>query len=303
MSHNRISNKICAALLSLITAGFTGAVFSCGQIVEPVGDSEIFSESTTSSPAASTAAQSDSTSAGTATTAVTTEVTTSSAAESATQPPVPETEAVEESAEEQAGSAETEEETTHEEPVYESSVDPGSWELQLVNSSHSLPEGYSFELTTLSNGMSVDSRIYPALEQMFSDMRAQGYAPFVREGYRTHEDQEAIMSNRINSYISQGYSYENAEAQARTYVAVPGTSEHELGLAVDINSEYGYDEYNMYSWLAQNAYKYGFILRYPDGGAWITGISYEPWHYRYVGEAAEIYSSGLTLEEYLAQWG
>ena len=86
--------------------------------------------------------------------------------------------------------------------------------------------------------------------------------------------------------------------------AIPGTSEHQLGLGVDINADginsYGYEVYN---WLAQNAYGYGFIYRYPENKVTITGIANEPWHYRYVGvnAATEIYKRGICLEEYLGE--
>ena len=177
------------------------------------------------------------------------------------------------------------------------------WRLILVNASNPVPEGYSIKLTQLSNGNSVDSRIYPDLQAMFDAARAQGVYPTVREGYRTREYQESIMQNRISQYTAQGYSRETAESLARLYVAEPGTSEHELGLAVDINGASGYSDWNVYVWLADNAWKYGFILRYPDGKEDITGIEYEPWHYRYVGTeaAAEIYERQITLEEYLGE--
>ena len=180
--------------------------------------------------------------------------------------------------------------------------DPG-WELRLVNSSHPVPEGLEIPLTQLSNGVEVDSRMYPHLQEMFDDMRSQGIYPFVREGYRTPEYQRTMMQERINEYLAQGYSEEGAQAMARDYVAEPGTSEHELGLAVDINAADGTDAWTVYSWLAAHAQEYGFILRYPEGKTDITGIAYEPWHYRYVGvDAAEqIMSQGLTLEEYLGQ--
>ena len=95
----------------------------------------------------------------------------------------------------------------------------------------------------------------------------------------------------------------DAQQMALDYVAVPGTSEHELGIAADINSQDGNTDWNVYAWLKDNAHNYGFILRYPEGKEDITGIDYEPWHYRYVGEEAarEIYERQITLEEYLMQ--
>lgn len=177
-------------------------------------------------------------------------------------------------------------------------------ELTLVNADHAVPRGWNVELTTLSNGEQVASMIYPDLQEMFDDMRAQGIYPFVRAGYRSRETQQQVLEDRIASYQSEGYSKSRARELALETVAEPGTSEHELGLAVDINAE---DDRStgdeVYAWLAENAYKYGFIQRYPEDKTEITGIDYEPWHYRYVGKSAagEIYKSGECLEEYLGE--
>lgn len=184
-------------------------------------------------------------------------------------------------------------------------TDSGESILILVNRNNPIPEGYEMELTLLSNGIMVDSRAYPDLQEMFDTMRAEGVYPTVLEGYRTSEYQQEIMQGRINGYIAQGYSEEGARAEAEKWVAVPGTSEHELGLALDINADVSMsDAWDVYNWLAKNAYRYGFILRYPEGKESITGIDYEPWHYRYVGReaAAEMYYSSLCLEEYLGVW-
>ena len=161
----------------------------------------------------------------------------------------------------------------------------GEWNLILVNKNHKIPYNYSPELIELSNGEKVDARIYPDLQKMFDDARAAGLQLFVRDGYRTGDEQKAIMNDKI-----------------ATYVAEPGTSEHELGLSVDINSESsGASQDAVYEWLDENAYKYGFIKRYPADKTDITGIDNEPWHYRYVGyEAAkEMKEQNLCLEEYL----
>ncbi len=175
------------------------------------------------------------------------------------------------------------------------------WNLIVVNQWNELPDDYSLELTVLSNGQKVDSRIYPYLQEMFDAARTKGVYPVVREGYRTAEEQQEILNEKIQIYINQGYSRSRAERTAKEWVALPGASEHQLGIAVDINadkSKSSNDE--VYTWLAENAYKYGFILRYPMGKQEITGTSYEPWHYRYVGEevAREIYERGICLEEY-----
>ena len=176
------------------------------------------------------------------------------------------------------------------------------WNLIVVNPWNEIPDNYSVTLTELSNGQKVDSRIYPELQEMFDDMRAEGIYPIVREGYRTAEEQQAILDERIQRYMNEGYSRSMAEMAAKEWVAVPGTSEHQLGIAVDINADKSRSTNDeVYQWLADNAYKYGFILRYPQGKEAITGAAYEPWHYRYVGmEAAEkIYNDRISLEEYI----
>lgn len=111
------------------------------------------------------------------------------------------------------------------------------------------------------------------------------------------------MAEKIQAFRDEGYSEMEADEIAREWVAVPGTSEHELGLSVDINAKEDTPQEEVYSWLHANAYRYGFILRYPSDKTEITGIANEPWHYRYVGKtaAAEMQESGLCLEEYLEQ--
>lgn len=176
------------------------------------------------------------------------------------------------------------------------------WNLILVNDDHCIPSDYDVELTELSNGEKVDSRIYPQLQQMFDDARAEGLELFVREGYRTTQDQKDIMNERIQQYQDEGYSRGEAKERAEEYVAEPGTSEHELGIAVDINADTSKCSSDaVYTWLANNAYKYGFIKRYPDDKTEITGVNNEPWHYRYVGvdSALEMQEKGLCLEEYI----
>ncbi len=183
-------------------------------------------------------------------------------------------------------------------------TDGDPWYLLLVNRTHPLPEGYQndLELTELDNGQSVDSRIYPALQSMFDQMRADGVYPIVASGFRTTEKQQSLMDEKIASFEAEGCSAEEARKQAENWVAIPGTSEHQLGSAVDINADGIHSAgYQVYEWLDQHAHEYGFIHRYPDNKTDITGISNEPWHYRYVGTeaAAEIHRRGICLEEYL----
>ena len=181
-------------------------------------------------------------------------------------------------------------------------VDGSGWNLILVNKDNPVPDDYTVSLTDLSNGKQVDTRIYPALQKMFDDARDSGIDLFVREGYRTREDQQSIMDNRIQEYEAQGYTAEEAEDMAKQYVAIPGTSEHELGISVDINANSNISSDDVvYSWLNENAYKYGFIKRYPEDKIDITGINNEPWHYRFVGQEAakEMKDLGYCLEEYI----
>ncbi len=178
------------------------------------------------------------------------------------------------------------------------------WYLMLVNNDHSIPKNYQVELTTLDNGREVDSRIYPDLQAMFDDMRSDGIYPIVGEGYRTAAEQEQMMNDKINAYENEGYSPKEAEKLAELAVAAVGKSEHQCGLAVDINADDSYSSNeDVYTWLAENAYKYGFILRYPADKTDITHIEFEPWHYRYVGKdaASTIFNQGICLEEYLKQ--
>lgn len=176
------------------------------------------------------------------------------------------------------------------------------WNLMLINKDNRIPDGYDVKLLKLSNGQKVDERIYPDLQRMFDDARADGIELFVAQGYRTENEQQQMLDNKIKEYKNLGKSPEEAKELAEQWVAVPGTSEHQIGIAVDINADTDKcspDE--LYSWLSQNAHKYGFINRYPEDKTDITGIIYEPWHYRYVGTdaAKEIYEKGICLEEYI----
>lgn len=183
------------------------------------------------------------------------------------------------------------------------------WPLLLVNPWHPLPEGYgdSIELTELINGQSVDQRCYPDLQAMMDDCRAAGYSPYICSSYRSEEKQTRLFENNVTTLMQAGYSEEEARTETARNVAIPGTSEHQLGLAVDIvDKNYqvldeAQEDTAVQKWLMENSWRYGFILRYPDDRSDITGIVYEPWHYRYVGRKAaeEIYREGIVLEEYL----
>ncbi len=173
------------------------------------------------------------------------------------------------------------------------------WALLLVNDDHPLSSDYSFEILTLSNNEEIDERIYPALQNMFDDARNDGINLFVRSGYRDKEEQEIIFQNKFNECMNEGMNEEEAYQETLRWVAEPGKSEHETGLAVDINSEVSAED--TYNWLISNSYKYGFIQRYAEEKSAVTKVYNEPWHYRYVGikAAKEMVRDDLCLEEYL----
>lgn len=182
-----------------------------------------------------------------------------------------------------------------------------SWKTLLVNSWNPLPEDFSVELVPLKNGLKVDKRIYEDLNAMLTDCRKTGLQPIVCSAYRPISTQTRLYNNKVARLRSAGYGLEAAKTEAARWVAVPGTSEHHTGMALDIVS-ISYQLLNEQQehtpeqqWLMEHSWEYGFILRYPQDKCDITGIGYEPWHYRYVGReiAADIHERGVCLEEYL----
>ena len=186
--------------------------------------------------------------------------------------------------------------------------DRDSWNLILVNYENLLPEDFTVpELIQVRDKQYVDSRVYPALQQMLNAAREEGLQPLVCSSYRDWDTQVRLFEAEVQNWLNEGYSREDAEARAAIWVARPGTSEHQTGLTVDIVDlsyqvlDEGQERTPVQQWLMAHCAEYGFILRFPTDKSAITGIGYEPWHYRYVGvEAArEITERGLCLEEYL----
>ena len=194
-----------------------------------------------------------------------------------------------------------------EEVAVEQAAQQEDWRLLLVNPTHVLPEDFKVELTKLSNGMLVDKRIYNDLSAMLGNCCAAGLHPMICSAYRSTETQTRLHLNKIARLRAAGYGKETAAIAAARWVAVPGTSEHQTGLALDLVSanyqllDHKQAETPEQKWLMEHCWEYGFILRYPVDKCEMTGIGYEPWHYRYVGReaAAEIREKGLCLEEYL----
>ena len=196
-----------------------------------------------------------------------------------------------------------------EEEKKEKDIDSSSsdWELLLVNKNHKIPEGYTVELEKIETTHKVDKRIAEALNQMLSDARKEGLSPIICSSYRTNEKQKQLYNNKIKQYKRLGYSTSESEELASYWVAIPGTGEHEIGLAVDIVSrdyqilDEKQEETDVQKWLIENSYKYGFTLRYPTNKKEITMINYEPWHYRYVGieNATYMKEHDMCLEEFI----
>ncbi len=190
-------------------------------------------------------------------------------------------------------------------------VDTSLWNLILVNPDHYLPEDFTIETAQVQGNYYLDSRVAPYAIQMIEDAKKDGIELQICSSIRSIELQTRLYNNKIEDIIEEGLSREDAEKKAATIVAVPGTSEHHTGLALDIvtpsyqrlNS--GYAQTDAAKWLKNNAAKYGFILRYPEDKTEITKIIFEPWHYRYVGvEYAEfIMSQGICFEEFIALYG
>ena len=184
------------------------------------------------------------------------------------------------------------------------------WNLLLVNQEYPLGYEFSVELDTPYPPYRFDKRASAYLVEMIEAARADGIQLQLISTYRDLETQYRLFNNKVNEYLNMGYGQEDAEKNASQWVAIPGTSEHGTGLAADIVSATKSYELNEsfaqseeFEWLYANCTKYGFILRYPKDKLEITKITYEPWHYRYVGKEAaqEIMERGICLEEYVAE--
>lgn len=177
------------------------------------------------------------------------------------------------------------------------------WQIRLVNRENPLPDDFTVELENLDASRKFDKRAIGPLKQMILDMRNQGIKNiWAQSTYRSIEYQKGLYEKSINKYLEQGKTQEEAEKLTDEYINKPGTSEHHLGLAVDFNNvDEGFENTKAYVWLLENASDYGFILRYPKEKEDITGIEYEPWHWRYVGpeHAKKMKEQNLCLEEYV----
>ncbi len=184
------------------------------------------------------------------------------------------------------------------------------WRLMLINKQHPIPEDYTFELVTIKGIMQCDERILDDLLAMIQGAKEDGINLVIRSPYRDMSRQEYLFNRKIKGYMNNGMSYLNAYRTASKIVTVPGASEHQVGLAIDITSDLyipldeGFGETKAGKWLKKHSCEYGFILRYPFEKEHITGIDYEPWHFRYVGiEAATVITEKeITLEEFIEDY-
>ncbi len=190
--------------------------------------------------------------------------------------------------------------------MQEVSFDSSDWKLILVNKQHPIPDGYELPFGDINDEMKCDQRVLSPLKAMLKAAADDGINLAICSPYRDSNRQEGLFARKINNYLEAGLSYMDAYNVTSQAVTVPGSSEHQIGLAFDIvcgsyyNLDEGFGDTEAGKWLADNSYKFGFVVRYLKGKENITGIEYEPWHFRYVGvDAATImYNENLCLEEF-----
>lgn len=187
------------------------------------------------------------------------------------------------------------------------SVDLTDWRYILVNDQHPLAESVQPELVETRNEKLIHKKIRASLELMLDDAKKEGLDIIICSAYRDYEHQARLVAESMEKLMKMGHNYTEAHWKTKLNLALVGTSEHHTGLAVDlVGTDYQtLDEKQADTpeakWLAEHAYEYGFILRYPEGKENITGIIYESWHFRYVGRtaAAFITENQLCLEEFI----
>lgn len=195
---------------------------------------------------------------------------------------------------------------TSEEP--KNKIDKNDWKLILVNKQNRIPEDYDLKLAAINGSISADERIIGDIYDMLNAASSDGINLMICSAYRSNDRQTTLFNNKMNKLIGKGCSFLEAYKEGSMSVTPPGTSEHQLGLALDIlTSSYtamddGFADTTAGKWLYENSSKFGFILRYPKGKEEITGIIFEPWHFRYVGKeyAQEITDKGICLEEFVS---
>ena len=184
-------------------------------------------------------------------------------------------------------------------------IDEEKFNLTLVNNRYRMPEDYAVQKACAVDGYDVelDYRVAPYYQAMYDAAKADGIYLTPYSGYRRYSTQQTNYQNKTAYYLQQGYTETEALALAARIIMPPGSSEHNLGLAMDIcGTDYDFDQTDAFAWLKEHAAEYGFILRYTEEKQSVTQVVYEPWHWRFVGVeyAKEINESGLCLEEWLS---
>ena len=184
--------------------------------------------------------------------------------------------------------------------------------MVLVNHSHKMPEDYTFTTKECGSDTAINKTLQTEAADAFLSMQAaaakDGVDIRMQSGYRSVEYQQKLYDNKTRYYRNKGYPEAEARQKAAAVVNPPGYSEHNCGLAADLNSpehpalDRGFADTAAFRWLQEHAVEYGFLLRYPEGAEAVTEITYEPWHWRYVGpeNAALLYRSGLCFEDAIA---
>ena len=178
--------------------------------------------------------------------------------------------------------------------------DNGSWELTLVNAQNPIGEAVPEDLAELEGGRYFDGRAVDALKEFIAAARAEGLSVCLSSTYRSYSEQSYLFTRKVGQCGGD-------EAAAARIVTRPGTSEHQLGLCADITDKFyevktrDLEKTALFQWMYAHCQEYGFILRYPADKESVTGVMYEPWHFRYVGKeaAAYIMENNLCLEEFL----
>lgn len=186
------------------------------------------------------------------------------------------------------------------------------WKLRIVNKYNPLPEGFQVELEKINNSYSFDKRSINDLKNMINSANKDGINLFITSAYRSIDNQTILFNNNIKKLMNNNsMTKDEAILETSMNIAFPGTSEHNLALALDIVSNdwfiknddlyEHFDQTKEYEWLNNNAHKFGFIERYPKNKTNITNIVYEPWHYRYVSTEHSIIikEKNICLEEYI----
>ena len=216
---------------------------------------------------------------------------------------------VESSSQKEEEQEQSSQETKQQQLAEEFAKEKEEYYLLLANAENPLPQDWSIQTEEVQNGYEMDKRAAPAMREMIQAAKEDGVELMLCSAYRSIEKQQQLFDRSQQAYMAQGMSEEEAYAKTATETAIPGTSEHQTGLAADIVTptyqmlDAGFADTPAGQWLSEHATEYGFVLRYPQYKQEVTGIIYESWHYRFVGKthAKLMKESGLCLEEYLQQ--